>query len=78
MTDLIAAFRGFDRPSRVLMVDQFAINIGFYMLMPYWPGRSGWPRGRWGWCSASAISPSKACSCSAAHWPIGSATNRSS
>ncbi|MFF8727029.1 MFS transporter [Streptomyces sp. NPDC015171] len=25
----------FDRPSRLLMVNQFAINLGFYMLMPY-------------------------------------------
>ncbi|MBF6129429.1 MFS transporter [Nocardia brasiliensis] len=25
----------FDRPSQVLMVNQFGINLGFYMLMPY-------------------------------------------
>ncbi|MGW2715739.1 MFS transporter, partial [Streptomyces sp. NPDC001356] len=25
----------FDRPARLLMVNQFAINLGFYMLMPY-------------------------------------------
>lgn len=25
----------FDRPSQLLMVNQFAINLGFYMLMPY-------------------------------------------
>lgn len=30
-----AIFRGFNRPSRVLMINQFGINIGFYMLMPY-------------------------------------------
>ena len=31
----LAQFRSFDGPSRVLMVNQFGINIGFYMLMPY-------------------------------------------
>lgn len=29
------SFRSFDRPSRVLMVNQFTINLGFYMLVPY-------------------------------------------
>ncbi|GAB11437.1 putative major facilitator superfamily transporter [Gordonia araii NBRC 100433] len=28
-------FRSFDRPSKVLMVNQFTINLGFYMLVPY-------------------------------------------
>ncbi len=32
---LLAEFRSFNRPSRVLMVNQFGINVGFYMLMPY-------------------------------------------
>ncbi|MBN7315128.1 MFS transporter, partial [Mycobacteroides abscessus subsp. abscessus] len=31
-------FRSFDRPSQILMVNQFAINVGFYMLMPYLAG----------------------------------------
>lgn len=31
----LAQFRSFDGPSRMLMVNQFGINIGFYMLMPY-------------------------------------------
>ncbi|AUM19326.1 MFS transporter [Rhodococcus ruber] len=35
MNNLVARFRSFDRPSQVLMVNQFSINIGFYMLMPY-------------------------------------------
>ncbi|MEU2122296.1 MFS transporter [Nocardia niwae] len=49
MTDLIATFRGFDRPSRVLMVNQFAINIGFYMLMPYLAGYLAGPLGLAAW-----------------------------
>ncbi len=30
-----ARWASFDRPARLLMVNQFAINLGFYMLMPY-------------------------------------------
>jgi len=32
---LRAQLASFDRPARLLMVNQFAINLGFYMLMPY-------------------------------------------
>ncbi|WP_131767005.1 MDR family MFS transporter [Candidatus Protofrankia californiensis] len=35
MTALVATTRSFDRPVRLLFVNQFSINIGFYMLMPY-------------------------------------------
>ncbi|WP_030345847.1 MFS transporter [Streptomyces sp. NRRL S-1022] len=35
MKRLWARTGAFDRPSRLLMVNQFAINLGFYMLMPY-------------------------------------------
>ncbi|NUS43586.1 MAG: MFS transporter, partial [Mycobacteriaceae bacterium] len=38
MTDILAEFRTFDRPARMLMVNQFAINLGFYLLMPYLAG----------------------------------------
>ncbi|RVW04265.1 MFS transporter [Rhodococcus xishaensis] len=38
MRRLVSEFRSFDRASRVLMVNQFSINIGFYMLMPYLAG----------------------------------------
>ncbi|WP_280509639.1 MFS transporter [Nocardia farcinica] len=31
-------FREFDRPARLLMINQFGINLGFYMLMPYLAG----------------------------------------
>ncbi|MYW21044.1 MFS transporter, partial [Streptomyces sp. SID2955] len=35
MKRLRGRLAGFDRPARLLMVNQFAINLGFYMLMPY-------------------------------------------
>ncbi|MGW9028695.1 MFS transporter [Streptomyces sp. NPDC055722] len=35
MRGLRAQWASFDRPSQLLMVNQFAINLGFYMLMPY-------------------------------------------
>jgi MFS family permease len=38
MKTFLTKFRSFDRPSQVLMVNQFSINVGFYMLMPYLAG----------------------------------------
>ncbi|MFD1658409.1 MFS transporter [Streptomyces caeni] len=35
MRGLRAQVASFDRPVRLLMANQFAINLGFYMLMPY-------------------------------------------
>ncbi|PWI12295.1 MFS transporter [Streptomyces sp. NWU339] len=35
MRRLRAQMASFDRPAQLLMVNQFAINLGFYMLMPY-------------------------------------------
>ncbi|MER6583403.1 MFS transporter, partial [Nonomuraea sp. NPDC001023] len=35
MKATLAQFRSFDRPIRLLQVNQAGINIGFYMLMPY-------------------------------------------
>ncbi|MGW7381105.1 MFS transporter [Streptomyces sp. NPDC054794] len=35
MRGLRAQVASFDQPARLLMVNQFAINLGFYMLMPY-------------------------------------------
>ncbi|MCX2949267.1 MFS transporter [Lentzea sp. NEAU-D7] len=32
---VIARFRSFDRSVRLLLLNQFSINVGFYMLMPY-------------------------------------------
>lgn len=34
----IAHFRSFDRPVQLLVINQFGINIGFYMLIPYLAG----------------------------------------
>ncbi len=34
----IAQFRSFDRPVQLLLLNQFSINIGFYMLIPYLAG----------------------------------------
>lgn len=36
--DLAVKFRSFDRPSQLLMLNQFTINFGFYLLMPYLAG----------------------------------------
>jgi MFS family permease len=49
MRRLITEFRTFDRPSRLLMVNQFTINVGFYMLMPYLAGYLAGPLGLAGW-----------------------------
>lgn len=35
---VFAKFRGFDPAARLLMINQFGINLGFYMLMPYLAG----------------------------------------
>ncbi|MGV7800725.1 MFS transporter, partial [Mycobacterium kansasii] len=49
MRDFVARFRGFDGPSQVLMVNQFGINMGFYMLMPYLAGYLAGPLGLAAW-----------------------------
>ncbi|UUV28689.1 MFS transporter [Amycolatopsis roodepoortensis] len=49
MTQLLQKFRSFDRPSKLLMVNQFTINVGFYMLMPYLAGYLSGPLGLAGW-----------------------------
>ncbi|WP_436499680.1 MDR family MFS transporter [Actinokineospora sp. HUAS TT18] len=35
MTGIVTQFRSFGRPVRLLVLNQFTINLGFYMLMPY-------------------------------------------
>lgn len=42
-------FRSFGWPSRMLMVNQFGINLGFYMLMPYLAGYLAGPLGLAAW-----------------------------
>jgi MFS family permease len=49
MINLITQFRSFDRPSQVLMVNQFSINMGFYMLMPFLAGYLAGPLGLAAW-----------------------------
>ncbi len=49
MRTFIAQFRTFDRPSQILMVNQFGINMGFYMLMPYLAGYLAGPLGMAAW-----------------------------
>lgn len=45
----VAQFRSFDAPARMLMINQFGINIGFYMLMPYLAGYLAGPLGLAAW-----------------------------
>lgn len=44
-----AQFRTFGWPSRMLMINQFGINLGFYMLMPYLAGYLAGPLGLAAW-----------------------------
>ena len=46
---VLTQFRSFGWPSRVLMLNQFGINLGFYMLMPYLAGYLAGPLGLAGW-----------------------------
>ncbi|GAA3857264.1 MFS transporter [Amycolatopsis tucumanensis] len=46
---LAQQFRSFGRPSQLLMVNQFTINLGFYMLMPYLASYLSGPLGLAGW-----------------------------
>lgn len=45
----LSAFRSFGWPSRLLMLNQFGINLGFYMLMPYLAGYLAGPLGLAAW-----------------------------
>lgn len=49
MRAFFAQFRSFDRPARMLMINQFGINLGFYMLMPYLAAYLAGPLGLAGW-----------------------------
>ncbi|WP_024804091.1 MFS transporter [Nocardia sp. BMG51109] len=46
---VFAKFRTFDLPARLLMINQFGINLGFYMLMPYLAGYLAGPLGLAAW-----------------------------
>ncbi|WP_245665708.1 MDR family MFS transporter [Nocardia sienata] len=43
------SFRSFDPAARLLMINQFGINLGFYMLMPYLAGYLAGPLGLAAW-----------------------------
>ncbi|UUO02035.1 MFS transporter [Mycolicibacterium novocastrense] len=49
MTGFLTEFRSFGWPSRLLMINQFGINLGFYMLMPYLAGYLAGPLGLAAW-----------------------------
>ncbi|GGR84987.1 putative ABC transport system membrane protein [Streptomyces nojiriensis] len=49
MKDTIAQVRSYDSSVRLLMVNQFTINLGFYMLMPYLATHLAGPLGLAGW-----------------------------
>jgi MFS family permease len=49
VTGLLRQFRSFAWPSRLLMINQFGINLGFYMLMPYLAGYLAGPLGLAAW-----------------------------
>ncbi|PXY17568.1 MFS transporter [Prauserella sp. PE36] len=49
MTDVLRQFRSFDRPVQLLALNQFTINIGFYMLMPYLAAHLSLGLGLAGW-----------------------------
>lgn len=45
----VAQWRSFGWPTRMLMINQFGINLGFYMLMPYLAGYLAGPIGLAAW-----------------------------
>ncbi|MEW5535419.1 MFS transporter, partial [Streptomyces virginiae] len=49
MKGTLAQVRSYDRSVRLLMVNQFTINLGFYMLMPYLASHLSGPLGLAGW-----------------------------
>ncbi len=46
---MLRKFRSFDPAARLLMINQFGINLGFYMLMPYLAGYLSGPLGLAAW-----------------------------
>ncbi|HYZ22131.1 MAG TPA: MFS transporter [Rhodopila sp.] len=49
MTGFVRRFRSFDAASQILMINQFGINVGFYMLMPYLADYLAGPLGLAAW-----------------------------
>lgn len=46
---MLTQFRSYERSARLLMVNQFTINLGFYMLMPYLAAHLSGTLGLAGW-----------------------------
>lgn len=46
---VFVTFASFGRPAQLLMINQFGINLGFYMLMPYLAGYLAGPLGLAAW-----------------------------
>ncbi|GHB80409.1 putative ABC transport system membrane protein [Streptomyces umbrinus] len=49
MKNILAQVRTYERSVQLLMVNQFSINLGFYMLMPYLAAHLAGPLGLAGW-----------------------------
>lgn len=49
MTGMVAQVRSYERSAQLLMVNQFTINLGFYMLMPYLAAHLSGTLGLAGW-----------------------------
>lgn len=49
MTGMLTQYRSYDRSARMLMANQFTINLGFYMLMPYLAAHLSGTLGLAGW-----------------------------
>jgi len=49
VTGMLTQFRSYERSARLLMVNQFTINLGFYMLMPYLAAHLSGTLGLAGW-----------------------------
>ncbi|MGA5506173.1 MDR family MFS transporter [Streptomyces umbrinus] len=49
MKSILAQVRTYERSVQLLMVNQFSINLGFYMLMPYLAAHLAGPLGLAGW-----------------------------
>lgn len=52
---LIAEFGSFNYPSRLLMINQLGINLGFFMLMPYLANYLGGTLGLAAWAVGLVI-----------------------
>ena len=80
MNQLLTQYRSMRRVTRLLLVNQFTINLGFYMLMPYLAQYLAGNLGLAAWLVGLVLGvrslSQQACPWSAAPWLTGSATSR--